>query len=490
MTTVRRALVISFIERYALIALSLASNILIARLLSPKEIGLYSVSLAAIGVAQVLRDFGVGGYLIQEKNLTEAHIRSAFGISLLMGSVLFVLVFLASTWVGILYEEPQMVATLRISSLNFLVLPFCTVSLALLRREMQFQKVLYVTLTATTIGFAVTIALAYAGYGANSMALGAVVTNVVTGFCAWVARGTQKVMLPSLSEWRKVASFGTQRSASGIASTMSSDVSELVAGKLLGFAPVAMLSRAQGLMNLFQRDLMTAISSVAYPAFAKASRENKNLEVKHVAAVAAITVVGWPFFGFVALFGLEILRLLFGRQWDEAAAFVPWYCLAGVVAAPIYLIIPLLTAIGRIDAATKIDLIVQPLRAALFIFGLMLFPSINTPPVLYLIAASCATPYCYYMKGKALPNDMPNLLTSLAKSAAVTAVSLILPIATILTLGRENGPLEFSWVLAAAISCAVSWVVAIYAIRHPITQDPLFIGALQRFDILFWKIKK
>ena len=151
-----------------------------------------------------------------------------------------------------------MVATLRIVSLNFLVLPFCTVSLALLRREMLFQKVLYVTLVATTIGFAVTIALAYAGYGANSMALGTVLTNVLTGFGAWVARGTQKVMLPSLSEWRAVTKFGTQRSAASIAVTISSDLSELVGGKVLGFGPVALLSRAQGLMNLFQRDLMAA----------------------------------------------------------------------------------------------------------------------------------------------------------------------------------------------------------------------------------------
>ncbi|MBK7565209.1 MAG: oligosaccharide flippase family protein [Propionivibrio sp.] len=30
----------------------------------------------------MLRDFGIGSFLIQEKNLTESHIRSAFGISL------------------------------------------------------------------------------------------------------------------------------------------------------------------------------------------------------------------------------------------------------------------------------------------------------------------------------------------------------------------------------------------------------------------------
>ena len=69
MTSVRRALAISFAERYALIVLALAGNMLVARLLTPEEIGIYSVSLAVIGIAQVLRDFGIGSFLIQEKEI-------------------------------------------------------------------------------------------------------------------------------------------------------------------------------------------------------------------------------------------------------------------------------------------------------------------------------------------------------------------------------------------------------------------------------------
>lgn len=489
MISVRRALIISLVERYALIVISLTSNILIARLLSPQDIGLYSVSLAVIGIAQVLRDFGVGSYLIQEKNLTEAHVRSAFGVSLLMGGALFVVAFLGASQAGGFYGDPRMVSTLRICALNFLALPFCTVSLALLRRDMLFQKVLYVTLTATTIGFLVTIGLAYNGFGANSMAIGTVVTNVATGLSAWIARGAGTIMLPGLSAWRSVTSFGAQRSAASVATTVTNDLSELVSGKILGFTSVAMLSRAQGLMNLFQRDLMSAVHGVALPAFAKSSRENRDLESLHLAAVAAITVAGWPFFGFVAMYALELLRFLFGSQWDQAAGFVPWYCLGGAVTAPAYLVGALLTAMSRIDVVTKTELVVQPLKAVIFVVGLLLFPSIDVPPILFVIMAVVTTPYFFYMKSKALPNDNAHLVRVLSKSGAVTAISMTGPIALALGFGKQGTPIAPHLVALAAVSCALGWFVGVYAVRHPIVKDPAFVTATRRIAMLFRKAR-
>lgn len=479
-TTVHRALVISFIERYALIVLSLLSNILIARLVTPEEIGLYSVSLAVIGVAQVLRDFGVGSYLIQEKNLTEDHIRTAFGVSLLIGGSLFLIVFLASSLGAEIYGEPRMATTLRICALNFVILPFCTVSLALLRREMLFQKVLYVTLSATLIGFVVSISLAVVGFGANSMAVGTVATNLATGFFAWLARGGKVIMAPSLSQWRSVSSFGAQRSVASIAGSVSTDINELVAGKILGFTPLAMLSRAQGLMNLFQRDLMTAVNGVALPAFAQASREKRDVETQHTVAIAAITVVGWPFFGFVALFPLELLRLLFGSQWDQAAPLVPLYCAAGAAAAPSYLITTMLTAVGRIDIATKIDLVVQPLRAGFFVSGLMLVPQLETPPLLFFIAAVCATPYCFHMKNKAIPTNTGYLFKSLGQSAMVTSVTLLGPMAITAIVGRADGLVSAATFIISLACAAAAWFAGLYVFRHPMTQDPLFISLVGR----------
>uniref|UniRef100_Q47DD1 Polysaccharide biosynthesis protein n=1 Tax=Dechloromonas aromatica (strain RCB) TaxID=159087 RepID=Q47DD1_DECAR len=486
MTSVRRALAISFIERYALIAISLASNILIARLLSPEEIGLYSVSLAVIGIAQVLRDFGVGGYLIQEKNLTEAHIRTAFGVALIMGLLLFIITLAGASLAVRVYAEPRMLLTLQICSINFLILPFCTVSLAMLRREMLFQKILYVTLSATILGFIATIALAYLEFGANSMAIGTVTTNICSGFGAWIVRKERVILLPALHEWRSVVGFGSKRSAASIAVTISSDITELVAGKLLGFGPVAILSRAQGLMNLFQRDLMAAVHGVAYPAFANAHRQNQDLETHHINSIAIISVFAWPFYGFVSIFSLEILNLLFGPQWDSAAGFVGWYCLAGAVLTPSYLIISLLTATGNITTATKIELITHPLRASFFVIGLIIFPHIETPPILFVIAAAFSSPYAFFMKNKVLPNNWRLLTKNLTKSLIVTAFSLT-PTLIFANYEFEILTITFPKLLLASIAAATGWYISLHIIKHQLINETIFLSISKRTLGIFKK---
>ncbi len=314
MTSVRRSLAISLAERYVLIAISLLGNILLARLLTPEQIGIYSVNLAVIGIAQVLRDFGVGNFLIQEKNLKDSHLRTAFGFSLVIGCSLFVIVLGLAPTIARFYSDDRLAETLVVSALNFLVLPFCTISLSLLRREMAFGRLVTVNVFAAIVGLVVTITLADRGLGPLSMAIGSVVLNAATGIGAWIARKDYRLLLPGFSEWRTMLNFGTQSSAAGIVTAVAIDINDLAIGKLLGFAPVAMLSRAQGLMYLFHRDLMSAVRNVAYPAFAAAHREGASLEQRYIESVSNVTAFAWPFYGFTALFALEIMRLMFGPQ--------------------------------------------------------------------------------------------------------------------------------------------------------------------------------
>jgi O-antigen/teichoic acid export membrane protein len=193
MTTVRRALALTLLERYLTTLLALASNVLLARLLTPEQIGIYSVSLAAIGIAHVLREFGIGNYLIQVKELSEGHIGTAFGLSLILGIGLFSILMLGAPYVAAFYGEASMSLTLRIVALNFLILPFATVAGTLLRRDMHFKKLVPVALTAAAVSFIVTIALAWAGLGADSMAIGSVVQNALIGLGNWWVTPSRRI---------------------------------------------------------------------------------------------------------------------------------------------------------------------------------------------------------------------------------------------------------------------------------------------------------
>jgi lipopolysaccharide exporter len=475
---VRAALFFSFAERYALIAINLASNLLIARLLTPGEIGVYSVSLAVMSIAQVLRDFGVASYLIQEKELDDEHIRTALGVTLALGLGLAVVVGLAAPAVAGFYAEPRMRELLWVCSLNFLLLPFSTISLALLRRRMAFKALAVVNLLATAAGAVASVGLSWAGFGPLGLALGTVVVSAVTGVAAWVAQGDRRLLRPGLSRWRQLIGFGTRSSVMGIVTSVSMDINDLAVGKLMGFTPVALLSRAQGLMNLFHRDLMGAVRNVAYPAYAAAARDQRPMEPIYIDSVTHVTVVAWPFYGFVALYGLETLRLLFGPQWDAAAPLVPIFCLAGALAAMASLIGNLVIAMGGLDRLMRVELVFQPARAALVVLAAYFWREPWACATAMTLAMGLQVPLMYALKQRLLPSDWRLLRTRLLRSLAVAGLALLVPAALSWQAGLGRSTPMPGWLFGLAIgTCIVGWLLALPACRHPLQADPAFIRA-------------
>lgn len=481
MSSVRRALLFSFAERYALIVINLVANLLIARLLTPAEIGVYSVTLAVMSIAQVLRDFGVASYLIQEKDLTDDHIRTALGVTLGIGIGLALVLVAAAPWVADFYREPRMRNLVWLASVNFLLLPFSTISLALLRRRLAFKALAVVNLVATVAGALTSVSLSWVGFGPLGLVAGTLVVSATTGFAAWWAQGERRLLRPSLSHWRSLFRFGAQSSAVGIVTSVAMDINDLAVGKLMGFEPVALLSRAQGLMNLFHRDLMGAVRNVAYPAYAKAMRERQAMEPLYVSSVTLVCVVAWPFYGFVSLYALETLRLLFGPQWDAAAPLVPLFCLGGAFAAFGNLMGNLTVAMGRMDLLTRMELVFQPARAILVVVAAAYWRQPWACAAAFALTLLLQLPLIYGVKARFLPNDWPALRRNLSRSLAVTALALAVPALLLVLLPRTPGqPMPWPGFALAIVSCVGTWLLALSWCRHPLASDPAF-ARLTRF---------
>lgn len=480
MSIIRRGLFVSLGERYVIIAIQLAGMILLARLLTPEEIGIYSVNVAIIGIAQVMRDFGISNFLVQERQLSESHIRTAFGFSLIIGIALFIVAFSAAPLAGQFYADPRLTDTMRISAYNFLLLPFCSISLALLRRDMRFKRLAAVNLAAAFIAFAVGISLAYAGFGSNSMAFAAISANIVTGSMAWLLRSGSKLLLPSLSEWRAIIRFGSQNSAANIASAISVDINDLALGKILGFAPVAIISRAQGVMNIFHRDIMNAVRGVMFPAFANAHREGQSVDAQYIKSVTTVTAFAWPFYGFAALYAHELVRLMFGPQWDEAAALVPWFCLAGAFAATSNLLLNAVMAVGRIDLVTRAELTIQPIRALVLVCTAIIFESLLACAIAFLLIFAAFTPFLYKIKDKCMPTDYGELSAGLLASGKLAAVTLAVPAILVLQSPTQGDLGERYLMLASAAALSgVSWLLGICFLNHPLKAEPIIQRVLR-----------
>ncbi len=473
MSSVSKSLVISFAERYVLIALRLTSFFVLARLLTPEEIGLYSVAMAVIGIAHILRDFGIGSYLVQEKELTELRIRTAFTITLCIATALGGLIIATAGPVADFYDDERLAPVLRLLSINFLLIPFNSTTMAILRRNMRFDVLLWFNLSAAAVGTLSAIVLAAAGFGFYSLVYSSLSSTATMLAAGAVYRRKEFWLKPSLAEARRVLGFGSQVAIVNILGQVAINLNGLVVGRALGFTAVGLLSRAQGVMNLFHRDIMASIRNVAYPAFAEAHRKGSNLDAIHSRSVTAVTAIAWPFYGFLSLYPQETLRLMFGPQWDSAVPLVPVLCLAGAVAALWSLTSNALTAVGRVDLATRAALIVQPVRIGLLVSCAMIADTLM--PFAYTLLATYVFQVAngYWHKQQALPTDWDPLLRGVLASLTVTVVALT-PAGIVRLLVDCSPPVvpEYVLVPACALLTLACWVVALRVLNHPTLRDP------------------
>jgi O-antigen/teichoic acid export membrane protein len=475
MTSIRRSIAISVVERYASIALSLIAFIVIARILTPNDIGLFSLGAAIVALAQVVRDFGVAAYLVQEPELTNDRVRTAFGITCVLGVALFLVTLVASPIAGHFYSDPRLVEVLYILGLNFLLIPFGSTSLALLRREMRFDAICIINLSASVTNLATALILAALDQGYLSLAWASVVGTATTTALALGLKHTDGLLSPSFSEWRRVLRFGSQLTATGMITEVAMNINDLVIGRVIGVTAVALVSRAQGVMNVMHRDLLGAVANVMFPALSQVRREGGDVDGVYQRSLAIISVVAWPFYGLLALYPLESLRLLFGPQWDAAASLVPLFCLAGAAAVFWKMIPPLLQAMGRPDLLMMAEIIIQPSRIAGLVAILVVFESLAAYAAGFALVYVLCWPIFEHYRRVALARNCSLLAGPVFQSVTVTCVALAIPaavaVAQFFTIIPEHSTWSF---IGIAITAAIMWTVSCRLLAHPIAKDPMF----------------
>ena len=220
MSSVRRSIVLSALERYGILALTLLSIVVLSRLLAPHEFGIFSMTSSIYCIIAAVREFGGANYIIQKSGLTESVIRTAFTINLILSGLAMAFVISIRAPVASFFDEPGLRAALVVISLNFLLAPFWETVTALLRREMAFSAITICNLITTTVLVATSIGLAAVGFSfmAPVWALVASSLTQVILFCTF--RRDIRIFLPCFRGWRDVLRFGAYSSGTTLTSTL------------------------------------------------------------------------------------------------------------------------------------------------------------------------------------------------------------------------------------------------------------------------------
>lgn len=477
----RKALIISLFERYSAMAMSFVSIVILSRLLTPTDIGIFTVAFGFVNLANTIRDFGVTNYLIKEKDLTLDIVATALGITFLIAWSLAGILYLCSGLISSLYDEVGIEAALVVMTFVFVIDPFGALAPALLKRSMRFD-LLYKINTGSAFVYTVTvIALAYAGLGFMAMAWAAVAGSITRVLISIWYLPSEYRTWPRLTKWRELVWFGGYAMGIQLLAQASRSGSELLIGKILGFATLGFFSRAQGYVRMFNESVLNAIHPVARATLAQKNRNGEDLSAPYMKALGYITVISWPALFFLSIMALPVIRVLFGDQWDSAAPLATILCLEAMIMTIVLLNNDLIVALGEMKRQFRVASIVHPLRIVFVVVGCSI--DIYWVVLALTFAALIHAGLSLKLVMTLIDIDTKSFRNSLLCNAFVTLCMALGPLLSYAMIGPDPNQHLFLLLFSSALALA-GWYVGILLIKHPIKSEilALFKDVANRLD--------
>lgn len=466
---VRRAYVMASLEQYVALLINFAALVIMARILTPGEIGEAVMGLAIAVVAFSAREFVTSEFLIQRRAVDAEVLRTALTLQVAVSAAIAAVLVALSGFVARFYAAPDLSFFLLLAAAAGLAEALAQPVIALLRREMGFGVLACIRTVVSLMTVLTTIALAILGFGPASFAwgmlAGALALAVLAIACSpFPARQTFR---PGLKHWREVLAFGLFKGAALVVERIHETVPQLILGRLASMTSVALYNRSNALCGIPDRIIMSAFYSMAFPALASRVREGHDIDKTYLAVLTYLSVLYWPGVALISFLAPSIVEIVLGPQWSQAASVVRILALAAIFWLPVIVTGPLLLALGRNRDAFLASLISRCLAAGILcaasLYGVttMAFSQFVSLPLQMLIAL--------VFVHRHVPFSLHGLLAALMPSAIVTGFSLAGPITLLALQGQEDGGLPgFS---AALLLAGCGWLVGLLATHHPFLTE-------------------
>jgi O-antigen/teichoic acid export membrane protein len=467
MTGLRSSLAYSIATRYGAFVIQAVALVVLARLLTPEEVGVYAIGAALLALTSVIGDFGVEVYLVQAPRLRRSERRAAVAVTLVTSLVVGAVFLLSRGAVAEFYGDPRIEPLMLIMGATLFFVPLNLPTLAMLRRQMMFGVLLLLTLAGYLVFAATAILLATAGVGALSLAWATLAQTLAVTVLAFRYRAAP-LCGPGLLAWRRVVTFGLTATSTIAIFRLGMTAPELVIGRMLGLEATGLFSRANGVSQIFHKVFLSAIQPVALPALAVELRQGRSLKPAFLQKTEHIGAIAWPCYAVLALMADPVVRVVLGSQWGGTVPIIQILCLIAILLPFSALNSEFFIALGKLQLQLRIESMIFPIKIGLIAAASL--HSVEAVALALVSAGSIGAVLSIRFLARELGYAFTEMLLAARKPLVMLAASIAGP--ALVRLNLTGAPGEAVPALVVAAACAAAgWMFAMFATHHPLEHE-------------------
>lgn len=342
----RKALSWSYVLTGSRTLFTLATSLVLARILGPEAFGLVAMGLAFVMFIELLVRQGMIPAIVQRPWLTPSHLDAAFWMTTGAALVLTPMVIAASGWWADANDTPDLAPVLRWLSVMIVLRGVAIVPEARIIRSMDFRVLAIRTSAATFIGGALGIIAAVLGAGPYALVVQQLATAGLSTILIWTMTDWRPRSRFQMERARELLGFSGSTALASLAIYLQRSADALLIGLFFGPLVTGLYRMAARLINIALDVASGALQQTALPELSRFQHDHdafldRTVEILRLSGLLAIPLLG----GLVAT-SAPLLSLL-GEEWLPAVHAVQFMAVFAVIHTVGMFTGPILQAAGH-----------------------------------------------------------------------------------------------------------------------------------------------
>ena len=312
-------------------ALRIGGIVVLARILTPNDYGLFAMVAVVVRFAQMFKDAGLSMATVQKGHISHDQISTLFWINILISAFLGVCILAISPLVARFYGRQELAAITMALSVSFIISGLAIQHEALLRRHMQFGTLSIIEIASKIIAIGVTIVLALFGWRYWALVGGEITTALVSTFmalffCPWVPGRMKKG-----TGVRNLLKFGGNVTGFNFVNYFHRNLDNILIGKFIGTNALGIYSKAYNLFMMPIVQIRIPLTNVAMPVLSALKEQPERYIKYYQRLLEIIALLTIPLTLYCVIEADFLIRLLLGSQWLGSIPVFRIMAIAGII---------------------------------------------------------------------------------------------------------------------------------------------------------------
>ena len=336
---------------------TLPIGIVLARLLGPHSFGTFAVALVALNAVLSFNDLGVSLAIVRWQGEPSEIAPTVATLSVASSLITYAGCFFGAPAFASAMGAPAAAGVIRVLAISVIVDGIAATPAALMQRYFRQDRKTIADQVNNWLGVAVSLGLAWQGFGAMSLAIGRMSGAVASGILFIVFSPEPVRFGFDRAKARALCRFGLPLAGASIVVFAVTNVDQLVVGHMLGATALGFYVLAVNLATWPVNMFSLPVRSVAPAVFSRLQHDRAAMNTGFVSAAGLLGSATLPICLLMSGAAAPLLAFVYGAAWVPAAHALVWLALLGALRILFELVYDFFVVLARARVVFTVQLV-------------------------------------------------------------------------------------------------------------------------------------